>query len=346
MTESDVLAELNAPTRGKPDVVLLGDGITASSALQSLAASCNVVRVIRAAPANSGDPVYKFADTLGIPASSLTGLDELVRIIADVKPAVVVISSFNLILPPSILSMCRFVNVHYSLLPAYRGRANVNWAIINGEIATGITIHLVAPMLDGGNILFQEAIEITPGDTATSLYERLNAIQLRELGAAVVRATRGDAGIAQNPEAATFGCARVAADGEIDWAQTSVVIDRLIRALTPPFPGAFTYLEMEKLVVTRASPLLNPPAYVGRIPGRIVGRSAAEGWVDVLTGDGVMRLFEVAAAPFSGPPCPAATVIRSTRSSLGLSRSDLLRRMTALEDRLVRIEQLGATRKP
>lgn len=345
MTISDVLAEPHALTRGKPDVVLLGDGITASSALQSLVASCNVNRVMRATPADSGDPVYKFADTLGIPVAPLTGLDELVRIIADVKPSVVVISSFNLILPPSILSMCRFVNVHYSLLPSYRGRANVNWAIINGEIATGITIHLVAPMLDGGNVLFQETVEIAPDDTATSLYERLNAIQLRELGAAVVRAARGDAGIPQNPAAATFGCARVAADGEIDWAQTSAAIDRLVRALTPPFPGAFTYLEMEKLVVTRASPLLSPPAYAGRIPGRIVGRSAVEGWVDVLTGDGVMRLFEVAAAPFSGPPSSAAAIIRSTRSSLGLSRLDLLRRITELEDRLVKLEQMDAPRR-
>jgi methionyl-tRNA formyltransferase len=345
MTESDALAEPNALTRGKPDVVLLGDGITASSALQSLVGSCNVVRVIRAAPTDLGDPVYNFAHARGIPVSSVTGLDELVRIIADVKPSVVVISSFNLILPPSTLSMCRFVNVHYSLLPSYRGRANVNWAIINGEIATGITIHLIAPILDGGNLLFQEAIAITPGDTATSLYERLNAIQLRELGSAVVRAALGDVGIPQNPKWATFGCARIAADGEIDWTQTSIAIDRLIRGLTPPFPGAFTHLETEKLVVTRASPLLNAPAYAGRIPGRIVGRSAAEGWVDVLTGDGVMRLFEVAAAPFTGPPCSAATVIRSTRSSLGLSRLDLLRRIVVLEDRLVKIERLEAARK-
>jgi Methionyl-tRNA formyltransferase len=344
MTESDALAESNAQTRGKPDVVLLGDGITASSALQSLVASCNVVRVIRASPTGPSDPVYKFANTLGIPVSSLAGLDELARLIADIKPSVVVISSFNLILPPSILSMCRFVNVHYSLLPSYRGRANVNWAVINGEVATGITIHLVAPALDGGNVLFQEAVPIMPDDTVTSLYERLNAIQLRELGTAVVRAALGDPGNPQNPEEATFGCARVAADGEIDWTQTSLAIDRLIRALTPPFPGAFTHLDMEKLVIARASPRLNPPAYAGRIPGRIVGRSAAEGWVDVLTGDGVMRLFEVAVAPLTGAPCSAAAVIRSTRSSLGLSRLDLLRRITTLEDRLVKIERLGATR--
>lgn len=220
----------------------------------------------------------------------------------------------------------------------------MNWAIINNEIATGITIHLVSPALDGGNVLFQEAVPIMPDDTATGLYERLNAIQLRELGSAVVRAALGDPGNPQNPEEATFGCARVAADGEIDWTQTSPAIDRLIRALTPPFPGAFTHLEMEKLVITRASPRLNPPAYAGRIPGRIVGRSAAEGWVDVLTGDGVMRLFEVAVAPFTGPSCSAAAVIRSTRCSLGLSRLDLLRRITALEDRLVKIERLGATR--
>jgi len=343
--KEDAHAEPNAQTREKPDVVLLGDGITAYSALQSLAESCNVVRVLRAAAADLGDPVYKFANGLGIPVSSLTDLDELLRTITDTRPSVVVISSFNLILPPSILSMSRFVNVHYSLLPSYRGRANVNWAVINGEIATGITIHLVEPALDGGNVLFQEAVSIEPDDTVTSLYERLNAIQLRELGSAVVRAASGDPGIAQNPKKATFGCARVPADGEIDWTQSNLAIDRLIRALTPPFPGAFTHLQMEKLVITRAAPLLHPPAYTGRIPGRIVGRSTAEGWVDVLTGDGVMRLYEVAVAPFTGPSCSAASIVRSTRSSLGLTRMDLLRRITDLEDRLMKMERLAAAQQ-
>lgn len=81
--------------------------------------------------------------------------------------------------------------LHYSLLPHYRGRANVNWAIINGETTGGNSIHLVIPEPDGGNLLFQQAIRIGANDTVTALYERLNSIQERELGGVVVSAITG-----------------------------------------------------------------------------------------------------------------------------------------------------------
>jgi methionyl-tRNA formyltransferase len=318
----------------KSDVVLLGNGPSALAALRSLAASCRVVRVLRAVADRDTDPVRTFAAMAGILVSDLRGLDELARIVADLRPAAVVISSFNLILPPPILELSQFINVHYSLLPRYRGRANVNWAIINGEPAAGISIHLVAPDLDSGNLLFQETAPISPDDTATSLYERLNAIQERELGAAVVRAVAGDHGIPQDPSHATYGCARVPDDGEVDWGQPTNVVDRLIRALAPPYPGAFTHLETQRLVILRAAPLCDPPVYMGRLPGRVVGRSRTEGWVDVLTGDGVLRVFDIMPASSSGLPCSAAALVRSTRVTLGLSRLDLLRRITALEERL------------
>jgi methionyl-tRNA formyltransferase len=205
----------------------------------------------------------------------------------------------------------------------------VNWSIINDEPAAGISIHLVAPNLDSGNLLFQEAVSIRPDDTATSLYDRLNSIQERELGAAVIRAVAGDPGIRQSGQA-TYGCARGPDDGEIDWGQPTNVIDRLIRALTPPFPGAFTHLETQRLVILRAAPLFDPPVYTGRVPGRVVGRSRAEGWVDVLTGDGVLRVFDIVPAASSNS-IPAASLIRSTRTTLGLSHLDLLRRIAALE---------------
>ena len=234
--------------------------------------------------------------------------------------------------------MCRFVNVHYSLLPHYRGRANVNWAIINGETTAGISIHLVVPELDGGNLLFQRAIPIAANDTVTTLYERLNAIQEDELGNVVVRAINGYQGISQNAENASYGCTRVPEDGEIDWRQPTETIDRLIRGLTPPFPGAFTYLAGQRLIIARASPL-DAPRYIGRVPGRIAGRSRSDGWVDVLTGDGVLRVFTVLPLD-TDRPCAAASVIRSTRATLGLSRLDLLRRIVALEDRLASLERL------
>ena len=162
--------------------------------------------------------------------------------------------------------MSRFVNVHYSPLPQYRGRANVNWAIINGEKDAAISIHLVAPSLDAGNVLFQKRVSIRPIDTAQSLYERLNAIQERELGAAVLRAIAGDPGLPQDHRQATYGCARLPDDGEIDWNGSAIAIDRLIRALSAPFlPGAFTYLQQRRIVIARAEPRENAPIYAGSV---------------------------------------------------------------------------------
>jgi methionyl-tRNA formyltransferase len=108
-----------------------------------------------------------------------------------------------------------------------------------------------------------------------------------------------------------------------------------VRALSPPFPGAFTHLDARRLVVRRAVPRPDPPVYAGRVPGRVAARSADEGWVDVLTGDGVLRLLEVSIG--DGPPVPAAAEIRSTRDTLGLSTAALLARIEALEAALARL---------
>jgi methionyl-tRNA formyltransferase len=330
--------------RLQPDVLLLADGPTGFTALRSLAAQCRVVQVFRKPDQPEASALRAFAKAQGISVTELQELNQLRKAIADLRPAAVVISSFDRIIPPQILALCRFVNVHYSLLPHYRGRANVNWAIINGETTAGISIHLVIPELDGGNLLFQQAIPIGSNDTVACLYNRLNAIQERELGGVVLRVVAGYQGTGQNTDQASYGCTRVPDDGEIDWRQPTDVIDRLIRGLTPPFPGAFTHLDAQRLIIASASPRLDAPSYIGRVPGRIVGRSPSEGWVDVLTGDGVLRVSSVLTAN-SERPCAAAFVIGSTRATLGLSRLDLLRRIVSLEDRLTSLEEVKCTQE-
>jgi methionyl-tRNA formyltransferase len=324
------------PAAARASVLLLGDGPTALTALRSLIESCNVLGVLRAAADPAGDPVRICAARHGIAVWTLDNPRELAGLVARLRPEAVVISSFSRILPPGVLALSRFVNVHYSPLPRYRGRANVNWAIINGERAAAISIHLVAPGLDDGNLLLQEQVAIAPTDTARSLYERLNTIQERQLGPAVIRAVAGDPGSPQDHRQATYGCGRVSDDGEIDWSKSTAAIDRLIRALSAPFPGAFTHLERRRLVIARAEPRKDPRPYAGRLSGRVVDRSRSEGWVDVLTGDGILRLFEV--IPDAAAIAPAADIIRSTRTTLGLSRLDLLRYIDALEGRLAALE--------
>ena len=252
------------------------------------------------------------------------------RAVNGTEPDAVVVSSYDRILPVELITARPFVNVHYAELPRYRGRATVNWAIINGEAHCAISVHSLVPGLDAGGILFQALLPIGPSDTVTDLYDRLNAIQRDVLADAVSRRLAGDEGEAQDERRATYACTRLPDDGELDWSGTTDAADRLVRALTDPFPGAFTWLGLRRVVIRRAEPV-REPRYDGRVPGRVVRVDRSSGVVDVLTGDGVLRLHEVAVD--GGDPQRAADVITSVRQTLGLSTGRLL---AALERREAR----------
>ncbi|HET6878230.1 MAG TPA: formyltransferase family protein, partial [Jatrophihabitans sp.] len=174
-------------------VLLIGQGITAGSALQSLLGRFEVVGVIR--KNDPGDDVIRFADSSGVTLFPDTSLAGVARAIERTDPHAVVVSSYDRILPADLISGRPFVNVHYAPLPRYRGRATVNWAILNGESHCAISIHALAPGLDAGGILFQRAVPIGSADTVTDLYRRLNAIQRDELADAVARRLDGDEGV-------------------------------------------------------------------------------------------------------------------------------------------------------
>ena len=315
-------------------VLLLGMGPTTLSALESLAARFRVVGLFRDARSSPDgtDEVVERAHALTVPVFSNLSIDDVERVVGQSRPDCTVVSSYDRILPSRVLSRSRFVNVHYAPLPEYRGRANVNWAVINDEPETAITIHVMAPGLDAGNILYQQRIPIGADDTVRELYIRLNEVQREVLGETVARYISGYAGEPQDETAATYGCTRVPDDGEINWSDSTRRIYALIRALAPPYPGAHTYLGARRVTILRAAPLANAPRYVGRIPGRVVGRSSKNGHVDVLTGDGVLRIHEVMTA--DSIAAPAAVFIESTRQTLGLRTADLLARIEALESRL------------
>jgi len=335
---------MSSNANGRPfRVLLVGSGPTAATALESLAKRFTVVGLVRecAPEATSVDPVVARARQLGAVVVTTATIAAIAEAIDELEPDCVVVSSFHRIIPQSLLSRCRFVNVHYAMLPRYRGRANVNWAVINGEAITGISIHEIAPGLDAGNILFQYAIEIGAEDTVADLYRCLNDVQRRALGETVEHFLDGDPGKPQDELHASYGCTRLPDDGEIDWSAPSIVIDRLVRALARPFPGAFTYLDQKRLTVWRAARLAYAPRYDGRIPGRVVNVERSEGFVDVLTGDGMLRVFEVQIE--GGEVASAASVIRSVKIRLGLRNGDLLKRIEQLE---ARVAALSLERAP
>lgn len=317
-------------------VFLIGYGPTAESALESLMNSVDVVATVRDV-LDPDDPVRRLALRHGLTVHGPRPRKDMEELIALHHPDAVVVSSYNRVLSPDALRSCPFINVHYAPLPRYRGNAPVNWAIINGEPSTAITIHMMDPEVDSGNVLYQENVPIVAGDTATTLFAKLNAIQARHLGPTVGRTVAtGWRGDRQFGEAATYGCPRVPADGEIRWDEPAEAIARLVRALTHPFPAAFTFHEGRVLLVHDAEATPPDRHHAGAIPGAVVRRSTAHGWVEVLTGRGVLRLHEVARPGLAASR--AADLIRSTRARLGLGKLELLCRIESLEARLALLE--------
>lgn len=179
--------------------------------------------------------------------------------------------------------------IHDSLLPKYRGFAPMNWAIINGEDKTGVTLFHIAEGVDCGPIVDQLATDIALADTAKTvdekvikLYEEIIIKNLPALAAGSVKS------LPQDDSLATYTCKRTPEDGEINWNKSALEIYNLIRGLTRPFPGAYTMLKGQKIYIWEAALPAKPQTYVGLVPGRVLGKR--DGMIEVLTGKGVLRL--------------------------------------------------------
>ncbi|MCV9967058.1 methionyl-tRNA formyltransferase [Pararhizobium sp. BT-229] len=267
------------------------------------------------------DDVVQMARDAGVRVVEDVSIAAIASLVEKLQPDIVVVSSYNRVLPAELLRSRPFVNVHYAPLPRYRGRATVNWAILNGEAEAAISIHCLTEELDAGGILTQRFVPIRPRDTVSDLYLRLNTLQRELLADAVERRLNGETGDRQDETMASYCCARVASDGMINWSSSTTMIDRLIRSLGGEFPFAFSFLGCQQIEIHRAEPVVNHRNYVGRVPGRVVEVDRRKGDVEILTGDGVLRLQEIS-LPGAKPQAPAA-VITSTRMSLGIGVAEL-----------------------
>ncbi len=189
-------------------------------------------------------------------------------------------------------------NMHGSLLPKYRGRAPINWAVLHGEPRIGMTLHRMVKRADAGDVVDQEGVEISPQDTAEQAFRKVMpcartvlARQIDHLLAATVTETP------QDESAATYFGGRKPEDGRIDWSLTSMEIFNLIRAVTDPYPGAFTENGGAKLMVWWAEPV---PGRSGE-PGEILSLEP----LVVATGDGALHLTRV---EWRGVPSPSPAV--------------------------------------
>ena len=135
------------------------------------------------------------------------------------------------------------LNMHGSLLPKYRGRVPVNWAIIHGETETGSTLHYMTEKPDNGDIVAQQAVPILPNDTALQVFQKVTVAAEIALNEVLPALLAGNAPrIRQDLGRGGYFGGRKAEDGIIDWSQSAQVIHNLVRAVAPPYPGATTHL--------------------------------------------------------------------------------------------------------
>lgn len=144
-------------------------------------------------------------------------------------------------------------NLHGSLLPKYRGRAPLNWALVNGETETGVTLHRMVKRADAGNILAQQKVAIEDQDNALTLHRKLTQAAEQLLGDVLPRLREGEVSEwPQDERQATRVDRRTAEDGRIDWNQPAQTIHNLVRAVTDPWPGAFAFAGSVKFIVWKS----------------------------------------------------------------------------------------------
>ena len=190
-------------------------------------------------------PVKELAARLGLPVLQPERVrqPESVQQLADLRPDLIVVAAYGQILPPGILALPTHgcLNVHTSLLPKYRGAAPIQWAILEGESETGVTLMKMDAGLDTGDILNQKRTTILATDNAQTLHDRLATLGAELLVRTIPDWVAGKVVPEKQPaEGATYARKITKEDGRLDWGQPAQVLSNRVRAFTP-WPGAHTF---------------------------------------------------------------------------------------------------------
>jgi methionyl-tRNA formyltransferase len=217
---------------------------------------------------------------------------ETIEAVRKLEPGLVFVVGWSQLVRDEFISLAAggVFGMHPSLLPRHRGRAPIPWAILSGLARTGVTLfEITDPSADAGPIVGQAVVEIAADETAASLYDRLAQAHVDLVREYVPQLVAGTAPrIPQDERGASTWPKRTPADGIIDWETRAPYLYDWVRAQSRPYPGAFTYLRGEKIVVWRARPV------EGSGPAGVILEERSEGPV-VACGEGALLLEEVEA---------------------------------------------------
>ena len=291
-------------------IVFMGTPDIACPTLQALASApdCEVVGVVAQPDKPKGrdlklqpPPVKELALRLGVPVLQPVRAREeaFLAQLRELRPDLIAVLAYGQILPQAVLDLPQYgcLNVHTSLLPRWRGAAPIQWAILEGDAETGVTIMRMDAGLDTGGVVATCATPIAPDDNAQTVHDRLGVLGAELLVRTISRYVAGEAPPRPQPtEGVSYARKLTKEDGRLDWSQPARVLHNRLRAFTP-WPGAFTFLPAQprplllkvwRAEVASAADLQLAPAAK---PGQVL--AADKLGLVIACREGALRLLEV-----------------------------------------------------
>ena len=280
-------------------IIFMGTPDFAVGTLRSLAEAGHEITLVVSQPdkpkgrghAMVPTPVKVVAEELGIPVFQPVKIREAKEVLEKTEADVCVVAAFGQIIPASILHMKKYgcINVHASLLPKYRGAAPIQWAVIDGEKESGVTIMQMDEGLDTGDMLAKAIVPLDEKETGGSLFDKLSEAGGRLCVETLAKLEKGEITPEKQGESPTAYASMLNKKmGNIDWNKSAVVIERLVRGLDP-WPSAYTHLDGKTLKIW-ACDVLPQSASKGE-SGEIL--EVTKDAIHVQTGDGILVLREI-----------------------------------------------------
>lgn len=280
-------------------IIFMGTPDFAVGTLRSLAEAGHEITLVVSQPdkpkgrghAMVPTPVKAVAEELEIPVFQPVKIREAKDVLEKTEADVCVVAAFGQIIPASILHMKKYgcINVHASLLPKYRGAAPIQWAVIDGEKESGVTIMQMDEGLDTGDMLAKAIVPLDEKETGGSLFDKLSEAGGRLCVETLAKLEKGEITPEKQGESPTAYASMLDKKmGNIDWNKSAVVIERLVRGLNP-WPSAYTHLDGKTLKIW-ACDVLPQSASKGE-SGEIL--EVTKDAIHVQTGDGILVLREI-----------------------------------------------------
>ena len=259
-------------------------------------------------------PIKEVAQQHGIDCLQPTDLkeDDFIQALRAYDADLFVVIAYGRFLPQTLLDLPNkgAINVHGSLLPKYRGAAPINWAIINGEKETGVTVMFLNRRMDAGDIIAQTIVPIDAQETAVTLRQKMIRCGKETLTCVIKQFEDGDVLTQPQKESQVTFAPKLTKDlGQIDWTKPAIAIDRFVRGLQP-WPGAYTFLDKKILKILDVEPIEGKGN-----PGELVAMGDES--MDIATGNGLLRVHHVHLQ--DAKAMSAANFLRGQRIQVGFS---------------------------